>query len=264
MEIEAGTGEQPVQLETAAPSQDTPELLDIGQFGDKLVEITVDGETQTVPLSEAASGYMRQSAFTRKTQDLANQRKELEPYISVAEAFERDPEAATLALANYYGFNPNAGQRQVPQDDGWGHEEDEVDPRDAEIQELKRQMKALATNQSAQYIDKEAHQLVERYPGVDPEEVKRHALANNMPNLEVAARDLLFDERNDAWESLRSKREADAKVIEQKKQAGVVSPGSGPALDSVNAPTKDYRKMSFEDTFKEVLAEQNKTLADIS
>lgn len=41
------------------------------------VTVKVDGEEQEVPLEEAVAGYQRQEAFTRKTQELAEQRREL-------------------------------------------------------------------------------------------------------------------------------------------------------------------------------------------
>jgi len=43
-----------------------------------LVTAKVDGEEVTVPLSEAVSGYQRQEVFTRKTQELAEERQEIE------------------------------------------------------------------------------------------------------------------------------------------------------------------------------------------
>lgn len=252
--------------EAGSAQAGSPELLDLGLYGDKLVEITVDGETTQVPLREAASGYMRQSAFTRKTQDLANQRKELEPYVQVVQAFEQDPEAATLALANYYGFDPVGQPQQKPKQDSYSWDDDEEssepDPRDTEIEQLKRQVNALTANQSAQYIDKEAQALVDRYPGIDPEEVKRHAIQNKMPNLEVAARDLLFDDRNEAWQNLQERKKAEQQIVEQKKSAGVVNPGSGPANGSIAPPPKSGKYASFADAFKETLAENNMSLSD--
>ena len=267
--IEATTESTPQEGAAPAPA-DNAGLLDLGQYGDMLVEITVDGETTQVPLREAASGYMRQSAFTRKTQDLANQRKELEPYVEVVRAFEQDPEAATVALANYYGFDPMGQQpQQQPQQDPYSWDDDDSTSQparpsaaDQEIEQLKRQVRALTANQSEQFIDKEAAALVDRYPGIDPAEVKRHAIQNKLPTLEVAARDLLFDDRNEAWQNLQERRAAEKEIVESKKSAGVVNPGSGPALGSTSAPPKSGKYASFADAFQETLAENNMSLSD--
>lgn len=84
--IDSVVAEQPVSSEAppaaAAPAAsapaDTPATEPAAQAptpaDDPLIEVVVDGETRQVPLSEARKGYMLQSAFTRKTQDLARQR----------------------------------------------------------------------------------------------------------------------------------------------------------------------------------------------
>ena len=45
---------------------------------DTAVEIEVDGKKETVTLGELRSGYMRQSDYTRKSQEVAEMRKQLE------------------------------------------------------------------------------------------------------------------------------------------------------------------------------------------
>jgi len=222
--------------------------------------ITVAGHETEVTLDELRNGYMRQADYSRKTQDLSNQRTELRNAIEIDEAFRRDPAAATMALAEFYGFNPSPGQQPQQQQNGYDEWDDNppaVDPSAGRIADLERQIKALATNQSEQYLDREAAALVERYPGIDPVEVKRHAIANKLPNLEVAARDLLYDDRNEAWQALQAKKEAERSVIEAKKQAGVVNPGSGPANGSVGTPPGDHMNKSFAELFAETARENN-------
>lgn len=227
-------------------------------------QVTVGDDTVEVTLEELQSGFMRQSDYTRKTQDLANQRKELETARQIQQAFEQDPEAATMALAEFYGFTPTGGTNPEPQTDEWGSpvEPQGPSPEQQKIAELERQVRALATNQSVQHLDREAQALAERYPGIDPEEVKRHAVQNKLPSLEVAARDLLFDDRNEAWQTLQERKRSEQEVVESKRNAGVVSPGSSPASGSVNAPGKDYTKMSFSEIFAETAKEANVDLSD--
>jgi hypothetical protein len=53
---------------TAEPPSEEPQM----------VTVTIDGKTQTIPLDEAARGYQRHADYSRKTADLANQRRTLE------------------------------------------------------------------------------------------------------------------------------------------------------------------------------------------
>jgi hypothetical protein len=46
--------------------------------GEDLYAVTVNGEEQTIPLDELLKGYSRQSDYTKKTQDVSEQRKEVE------------------------------------------------------------------------------------------------------------------------------------------------------------------------------------------
>lgn len=62
-----------------APSANVPvEELDPEAHGDRLVKVKVNGEWQTQPLKEVIAGYSRTSDYTRKAQDLARQRGEIE------------------------------------------------------------------------------------------------------------------------------------------------------------------------------------------
>lgn len=58
--------------ETEEPDEDSE--LDLSQT----VAVQVDGEEQEVTLDELRGGYMREAAFTRKTQELADQRREVQ------------------------------------------------------------------------------------------------------------------------------------------------------------------------------------------
>ena len=49
-----------------------------GEEGEELYAVTVNGEEVAVSLDELLSGYSRQSDYTRKTQEVANDRKEME------------------------------------------------------------------------------------------------------------------------------------------------------------------------------------------
>src|SRR5215468_5386206 len=60
----------------AADAEETTEATDAEE--PQMVTIKVDGKTETVPLEEALQGYQRHRDYSRKTAELANQRRELE------------------------------------------------------------------------------------------------------------------------------------------------------------------------------------------
>ena len=64
-----------VQAETLEPEQD---IFDYTEVGDKFVKLQVDGQEVVVPVKEALAGYQRQADYTRKTQELSEQRKQME------------------------------------------------------------------------------------------------------------------------------------------------------------------------------------------
>jgi hypothetical protein len=61
---------------------------------------TIDlGDGTSVPLEELKAGYLRQSDYTRKTQEVSQQRTQLEPLIQAAEILTGNDQAAKIALA---------------------------------------------------------------------------------------------------------------------------------------------------------------------
>ena len=69
--------EEESEEEEAEESEDTDERE---PEGEDLYAVTVNGEEQTVTLDELVKGYSRQSDYTRKTQELSEQRKGMEQY----------------------------------------------------------------------------------------------------------------------------------------------------------------------------------------
>jgi len=77
------------------------------EYADKPVKLTVDGEEIEVPLSEALSGYQRQADYTRKTQELAEQRRQVQFAAALQEALQNDPASTVELLSQHYGVNQN-------------------------------------------------------------------------------------------------------------------------------------------------------------
>jgi len=68
--LEEESEEEEEEVEEASEDTDEPEAE-----GEDLYAVTVNGEEQTIPLDELLKGYSRQSDYTKKTQELSQQRR---------------------------------------------------------------------------------------------------------------------------------------------------------------------------------------------
>lgn len=143
------------------------------EFSDQLVPVTVDGATEMVTLRELRDRGMRQADYTRKTQEIAEIRKTAEWANAVQSAFERDPQATLMALAQAYGvYDP--GQGVASQDDRRALSLDDLDedvrPWAAQAQQaaqqaqqLQQKVAAMEMEQLKAEINAELHQMKARY-----------------------------------------------------------------------------------------------------
>ena len=72
-------------------SESVEDDFDWSAYADRPVPIVVDGETLLVPLGELRNGYMRQSAWTKRTQQLAEAEKDAQWAREVRQAIQADP-----------------------------------------------------------------------------------------------------------------------------------------------------------------------------
>jgi len=80
-----------------------------GEGEEELYAVTVNGEEVAVSLDELLSGYSRQSDYTRKTQEVANDRKEMEAlqhqYNSQVQQIQQERQQYAEALTNIIANN---------------------------------------------------------------------------------------------------------------------------------------------------------------
>lgn len=145
----APEGEQaPTQTESN-PNQDaTPQLPEF---------IEIDG--QKVPLEELKNGYLRQSDYTRKTQELAEIRRKLQYAEQLYNAVYQNPEVAQQV----------AQQFNLPY----------LDPNQAQVLELQNKYYDLL-------IEKEVSELKSKYGDFDVYNVLQFAYDRQISNLEDA------------------------------------------------------------------------------
>ena len=87
---EEGQAEEEVEEEVSAESEESEEELEIVAEEDLKYTIKVDGEELEVGIEELKNGYQRQADYTRKSQALAEQRKETEKIQSERQQLEQE------------------------------------------------------------------------------------------------------------------------------------------------------------------------------
>ena len=103
------------------------------EYADKPVKLNIAGEEIDVPLKEALAGYQRQADYTRKTQELSEQRKQVQFGTALQEALQNDPKSTLELLKQHYGV-----QEQQSSED-----ELLLDPVEKQYRQLETRMKSM-------------------------------------------------------------------------------------------------------------------------
>lgn len=229
---EGSTAEAPLDYGTAkgydAEIPSASEGTDVAQTepgGDELYTVKVGGEERQVTLDELRSGFMMQADYTRKTQELAQERQRLQQAAALVSAIETDPAATIQALADAYQLNLGPEQAVSQGQEG---EDGYVDPVEQRIASLERQLQDTVQQQQMEaaqrQINHELSELRKTYGDFDQTELVQHAL-NKRVDLITAYRDLHFDKV--------ARRE---EATEQKRQAQMVASGAGTQRGVVQKP----------------------------
>lgn len=197
-------------------------ILDINEYSDHYITVKVDGEEVRVPLSEAIAGYSRQADYTRKTQELATQKQELQWASAIRQALENDPAGTIDLLSNHYGVSRKEAQRMVD-DDYFMDDFQQDDPVDKRLQEIDKRVSAFEQMQAQQRLEEEIQRLQNTYgEDFNPQEVVSAALAQGNTNLEAVFKQIAFDRVR----TKKAEPSRDAKAVEGKRTASVVSGAS--------------------------------------
>ena len=209
------------------------------EYADRPVKLNVAGEEIDVPLKEALAGYQRQADYTRKTQELSEQRKQVQFGSALQEALQNDPRNTLELLKQHYGL-----------DEQQTSDEDELfsDPTEKQFRQLESRIKAFEQQKAVQDLEKTVESLSRKYgDAFDADEVIAKALATGNPNLEAVYKQTAFDrifEQNLTNSQVRTKKAEDEKVIVQsKRDASVVSKGaSSKSADVASKPVTTLRE----------------------
>jgi hypothetical protein len=206
------------------------ELLPVDEYGDKYVSVSVGGEELQVPLKEALSGYQRQADYTRKTQELSEQRKQVQYGVALQEALQNDPNGTLALLSQHYGV------AQQPSEE----EELYMDPVEKQYRQLDQRLAAFEQQKAMDQLERTVQSLQTRYGSdFDANEVVAKALALGSSDLEAVYKQVAFDRLYEDATAVRHLREKKAQeqtqVTQAKRQASVVSSGSSASSADVSA-----------------------------
>jgi hypothetical protein len=192
-----------------------PDFFDYTDVADKVVKIQVNGEEVTVPLQEALAGYQRQADYTRKTQELSEQKKQVQYASALQEALQNDPAATLQLLQQQYGLNVQ------PEEEEW------MDPAEKQFRSLEQRIAAFEQSKAMDELQRTIESLQSKYgEDFNPDEVVAKALATGSTDLEAVFKQVTFDKvYSKASES--SKKLADEQArVQAKRSATIVSTGS--------------------------------------
>ena len=231
--VEADGGQVEDVGGNAEVQADAP-TLNVDEFADHHVVVKVDGEDVRVPLSEAVAGYSRQADYTRKTQELAQQKQSLQWASAVAQALENDPARTIELLQTHYGLTKAQAQQVADQATEDAGDAEWDDPVAARVKELDGRIAQFEQERAYQRLEAEVSRLQTTYgDDFNPQEVVSKALAEGSTNLEAVYKQLAFDRlmsRVQAAERLAGDRTAQEQaVLDAKREAGMVSGGASAA-----------------------------------
>jgi hypothetical protein len=212
------------------------------EYADRPVKLNVAGEEIDVPLKEALAGYQRQADYTRKTQELSEQRKQVQFGSALQEALQNDPKNTLELLKQHYGL-----------DEQQSFDEDELymDPTDKQYRQLESRVKAFEQEKAVRDLERSVELLSQKYgDAFDADEVIAKALATGNSNLEAVYKQTAFDrifEQNVTANQVKAKKADDEKAIVQaKREATVVSKGASAKSADVSSKPITTLRDAFE------------------
>ena len=243
--IEAPIAEAVGQAEVSTEIGEAPvvaqDYFTWDEYADRPVKLNIAGEEIDVPLKEALAGYQRQADYTRKTQELSEQRKQVQFGTALQEALQNDPKSTLELLKQHYGLEEQQSS------------EDELllDPVEKQYRQLESRMKAFEQEKAMRELEKTVESLSRKYgDAFDADEVIAKALATGNSNLEAVYKQTAFDrifEQNVTANQVKAKKAEDEKAIVQaKRDATVVSKGASAKSADVSSKPVTTLRDAFE------------------
>jgi hypothetical protein len=228
-----GQVSEAVDAEVETPEAE-PELFDYTEVADKVVKLQVDGEEVLVPVKEALAGYQRQADYTRKTQELSEQRKNIEYAAALQEALQSDPQGTLQLLQQQFG-QPAVSEEE----DIW------IDPTEKQLKELEKRLVSFEQQRAMDELAKTIDSLQSKYgDDFNADEVVAKALATGATDLEAVFKQLAFDKVYAKATEANKKLAKEQERLEAKRGATIVSSAS--TSKGTTAPASAPPKTVFE------------------
>jgi hypothetical protein len=231
---EIGDGGADIDVDVEPVEQ--PNVLNLDEFNDYVVDL--NGEL--VPVSELKGGGLRQADYTRKTQELAELRREAERALTLERAMQVNPEGTLQWLAQQHGMSIAQAQamvdRQNAQDDWWADEPSTVDPMEQRIAQIEQRFQQ---EEAEKHVSSVFNGLKAKYgDDFNEQEVARVAVERGIydPNLlEMVYKDLAYEKITAARSYAMSEAQAKAQAEEQRRrraaaEAAAATSASGGAV----------------------------------
>ena len=180
------------------------------------VESIFELDGTPITLDEARNGYLRQSDYTRKTQELSEQRKQVQFAATLADALEKDPATTLQMLQKHYSVNT------APQVD-----DEYLDPSEKQIRSLEQRVMAFEQKQAYDELQRKVESLSGKYgDDFNADEVVAKALTLGTTDLEAVFKQITFDRvYSKATETSKKLDETEGRKA-AKRQASIVSSAS--------------------------------------
>jgi phage shock protein PspC (stress-responsive transcriptional regulator) len=227
--------------QSEAPQPAEPEYLDIDDsIAGRHVRVKVDGEEISVPLSEALQGYQRQAAFTRHSQQLAEQRREAEDAIRLHQAMQQNPGLTMQVLANRAGMTVEQYLGLTPQQQAAAVAEQETeydDPLEREIAMERQARQALEQRIAQREADEQLRGVVyglQQQYGLNEDQIRAVVgqtmqMGLGIDFLPVVYQAMAFQAQQQAWQETATQQQATTaeRQAAAAQAAAVVGNGTG-------------------------------------
>lgn len=131
----------------------------VERYGDRTIQLTVNGEVVEKPLKDLPSMAMMREDYSRKTAEVASKAKAAQWAQDVQESFAKDPEGTLEAFARAYNIQIGAPQAPVDETDPY----EDFDPEVAQV--LRQRDELLA------YQQQQLEQLTSRYDAIENDRI---------------------------------------------------------------------------------------------
>jgi len=234
-------------MDTTQESQNGSDLAGISAGSEDFWNLQVDVETvngpQAVTIKELSDGYLRQADYTKKTQNLAEQRKHTERATDFLTAFEGDPAGFARSLAVQAGLIDEGDQPVKDVPNVKIPTQDELDAKVNEMVEERvktdeRVVSAEEANARVQ-IDIEFDRIAEHYDVELKPELRQNILEE------------AFKTGNSDLEGILAKRIATHQQRQQRADVTNLASTSRPGSAPVGATTDDDDKANSTPSMRE-------------